>query len=211
MKFCFNCGKELEEGLKFCRYCGKPQSMVTADASAQPGNPGMMQGARAAYGLNGTQVSRYAPTGGNGGSVDVNRLAGAAKQAVNLITRNITASNAPGEMELSSWGSSLASLDPSSLVQSAVGSVGRAAVGTAGRAASEAVKRTAMGRTKANVCPRCGKEQREGAKFCLQCGNPLTSDAPGPVPASTGVNLCRQCGSPLEPGYRFCMKCGAKV
>ena len=32
-------------------------------------------------------------------------------------------------------------------------------------------------------CPVCGNELREGAKFCVECGTPITEDTPQPVTA----------------------------
>lgn len=37
--FCINCGKQLEEGSRFCPYCGAKVPDVTASAPAEPGNP----------------------------------------------------------------------------------------------------------------------------------------------------------------------------
>ncbi len=45
------------------------------------------------------------------------------------------------------------------------------------------------------LCASCGQENREGRRFCAQCGNSL-------------VFGCPSCGSPAEPGERFCGDCG---
>ena len=46
-------------------------------------------------------------------------------------------------------------------------------------------------------CPSCGKETRQGAKYCRECG------------ANLEVELkCVNCESPYEPGQRFCEECG---
>jgi class 3 adenylate cyclase/tetratricopeptide (TPR) repeat protein len=45
------------------------------------------------------------------------------------------------------------------------------------------------------VCPACAAENREGAKFCVECGTPLAL-------------RCPACGAPHEAGQRFCAECG---
>src|SRR5215211_3096914 len=47
-------------------------------------------------------------------------------------------------------------------------------------------------------CPQCQHENREGARFCEQCGARL-------------VRACAQCGSVLSPTARFCSDCGTPV
>src|SRR5215468_5593436 len=47
-------------------------------------------------------------------------------------------------------------------------------------------------------CSKCGTENREGRKFCVQCGQALKL-------------ACPSCGAPSEPGERFCGDCGAAV
>ncbi len=49
-------------------------------------------------------------------------------------------------------------------------------------------------------CPRCGKENLEGAAFCMKCGAGLAL-------------VCPQCGTelPLDPDLRFCFKCGQEI
>jgi Meckel syndrome type 1 protein len=45
------------------------------------------------------------------------------------------------------------------------------------------------------ICPKCQFENREGAKFCKECG----------------VNLelvCSECGTGYELGSKFCDECG---
>jgi len=44
-------------------------------------------------------------------------------------------------------------------------------------------------------CPRCGEHNLEGAKFCNDCGQPLTA-------------ICRSCAHANPPGSRFCNHCG---
>ncbi|MGH9041670.1 MAG: AAA family ATPase, partial [Acidimicrobiia bacterium] len=48
-----------------------------------------------------------------------------------------------------------------------------------------------------STCSECAATNREGRKFCAQCGAPL---APSSCPA---------CGASNEPGERFCGECGA--
>jgi predicted ATPase/class 3 adenylate cyclase len=48
------------------------------------------------------------------------------------------------------------------------------------------------------LCPRCGAENREGRKFCAECGSPLAV-------------VCAACGAANEPGERFCGECGAAL
>ncbi len=45
-------------------------------------------------------------------------------------------------------------------------------------------------------CPRCQAQNREGVRFCEECGNPL-------------VLRCAQCGAEVLRGKRFCGACGA--
>jgi class 3 adenylate cyclase/tetratricopeptide (TPR) repeat protein len=48
------------------------------------------------------------------------------------------------------------------------------------------------------LCPSCGFENREGRKFCAECGAPLAL-------------ACAACGAANEPGERFCGECGAAL
>jgi class 3 adenylate cyclase/tetratricopeptide (TPR) repeat protein len=48
------------------------------------------------------------------------------------------------------------------------------------------------------LCPSCGVENREGRKFCAECGGPLSL-------------ACPACGAANEPGERFCGECGAAL
>jgi class 3 adenylate cyclase len=47
------------------------------------------------------------------------------------------------------------------------------------------------------VCASCGRENREGRKFCVGCGRPLAVEL-----------TCPSCGAPYEPDERFCGDCG---
>jgi class 3 adenylate cyclase/tetratricopeptide (TPR) repeat protein len=50
------------------------------------------------------------------------------------------------------------------------------------------------------VCGSCGRENREGRKFCVDCGRPLVVEL-----------TCATCGAPYEPGERFCGECGTAL
>src|SRR5260370_28326290 len=47
-------------------------------------------------------------------------------------------------------------------------------------------------------CSKCGTDNREGRKFCAQCGTPLKA-------------VCPSCGAENEPGEKFCGECGAAL
>src|SRR3984893_8396674 len=47
-------------------------------------------------------------------------------------------------------------------------------------------------------CIKCGTDNREGRRFCAQCGQPLKL-------------RCPACGAHNEPGERFCGDCGAAL
>ncbi|HJU11994.1 MAG TPA: adenylate/guanylate cyclase domain-containing protein, partial [Candidatus Binataceae bacterium] len=44
-------------------------------------------------------------------------------------------------------------------------------------------------------CANCGRENREGRKFCAECGSRM-------------ITNCGQCGTANEPGEKFCGECG---
>jgi class 3 adenylate cyclase/tetratricopeptide (TPR) repeat protein len=48
------------------------------------------------------------------------------------------------------------------------------------------------------TCPSCGTENREGRKFCSECGTALASG-------------CPSCGAANEPGEKFCGECGTTL
>lgn len=58
-------------------------------------------------------------------------------------------------------------------------------------------------------CPNCDFENRPGARFCKQCGQPLEAqdEASGAPGASQGV-VCQNCGATAKPEARFCPRCG---
>src|SRR5262245_66594863 len=47
-------------------------------------------------------------------------------------------------------------------------------------------------------CPRCGSDNREGAKFCNECAAPL------PL-------RCSACGTENRPGAKFCDACATPL
>src|SRR5262245_22457626 len=48
------------------------------------------------------------------------------------------------------------------------------------------------------TCGNCGAEDREGRKFCAECGTPLAQS-------------CTACGAVNEPGEKFCGECGTAL
>ena len=57
------------------------------------------------------------------------------------------------------------------------------------------------------VCTKCGHENEDGSKFCLQCGAPLEAPAAPAAPQ----NYCPQCGSANDANVRFCQNCGCDM
>ncbi len=51
------------------------------------------------------------------------------------------------------------------------------------------------------ICPKCGFQNPQTAKFCSNCGTPLKA---------TGLK-CPKCGSEVQPGSKFCPNCGEKL
>jgi len=47
-------------------------------------------------------------------------------------------------------------------------------------------------------CGKCGKDNREGRRFCAECGAALAAK-------------CAQCGGSNEPDEKFCGDCGAAL
>ena len=47
-------------------------------------------------------------------------------------------------------------------------------------------------------CPKCQTDNKEGAKFCLECGQKLEVK-------------CPECGHAVPPGAKFCNECGHQL
>ncbi len=47
-------------------------------------------------------------------------------------------------------------------------------------------------------CSTCGSPNRQGAKFCAECGTPLAA-------------VCPSCGSAVDPAAKFCADCGTRL
>ena len=47
-------------------------------------------------------------------------------------------------------------------------------------------------------CSKCGSDNREGRKFCTNCGTPL-------------VATCQKCSAPVQADEKFCGECGAAI
>lgn len=66
------------------------------------------------------------------------------------------------------------------------------------------------------ICPKCGNEMNEGAKFCRKCGTkqeaPQSQEAPQPQEAPPDKGFCANCGTAYNPAEdAFCLNCGAKT
>jgi VWFA-related protein len=55
----------------------------------------------------------------------------------------------------------------------------------------------------AETCLACGETLRPGARFCKQCGKPVT--------VSPQATTCAHCGKALRPGAAYCANCGHRV
>ncbi len=60
-------------------------------------------------------------------------------------------------------------------------------------------------------CLKCGSELKEGQKFCMKCGTPVSTNPKQPAAKQMTAAVCSKCGNPLKPGQKFCMKCGMPV
>jgi uncharacterized membrane protein YvbJ len=47
-------------------------------------------------------------------------------------------------------------------------------------------------------CGKCGTDNREGRRFCAECGAPMAA-------------TCPHCGAANEPGEKFCGECGTTL
>lgn len=57
-------------------------------------------------------------------------------------------------------------------------------------------------------CSKCGSELKEGQKYCMKCGTPVSVKPQTASKQMEAGAVCAKCGSPLKPGQKFCMKCG---
>ena len=57
-------------------------------------------------------------------------------------------------------------------------------------------------------CPKCNKELRPGAKFCVFCGTKLAEESQQVAPQG---NVCPKCNKELRQGAKFCTSCGYKL
>lgn len=55
-----------------------------------------------------------------------------------------------------------------------------------------------------SLCPNCGKQVQDEAKFCAACGYDISENKKETVSKRT----CAACGAPLEEGVKFCAVCG---
>ena len=61
-------------------------------------------------------------------------------------------------------------------------------------------------------CLKCGNELKDGQKFCMKCGTPVSANPQQPASKQASAPaVCAKCGNPLKPGQKFCMKCGTPV
>ena len=54
------------------------------------------------------------------------------------------------------------------------------------------------------ICPVCGKELMDTAKFCASCGSPVAVNIPT-------KKICQVCGQEIAEGAKFCGTCGTPV
>lgn len=61
-------------------------------------------------------------------------------------------------------------------------------------------------------CSECGENLPDNARFCLQCGRPMSEDTTTPMSETAKPSVfCTKCGEKLNVSAKFCLKCGAKV
>ena len=51
-------------------------------------------------------------------------------------------------------------------------------------------------------CSNCGFKNKKGAKFCAECGQPISEKKP---------KFCSECGRQVDAGVKFCDACGASL
>lgn len=55
------------------------------------------------------------------------------------------------------------------------------------------------------MCAKCGVPNKSDAKFCMNCGSPLTGDV------LSKTKTCPACNTRVKEGAKFCMRCGGKI
>ncbi|HSN55361.1 MAG TPA: zinc-ribbon domain-containing protein, partial [Candidatus Sulfomarinibacteraceae bacterium] len=48
------------------------------------------------------------------------------------------------------------------------------------------------------TCTNCGASNPNEAKFCIECGSPVSA-------------ACPSCGTPVVAGASFCLECGTRL
>ncbi len=106
--------------------------------------------------------------------------------------------------------------------------VGLGAGAALGNAFANAMNGGAAGSPQATAtCPSCGAQASQDAKFCPECGKPMTVPKAKCIScqaeiaagskfcpecgASQEAPVCAGCGAKLAAGAKFCPECGAKV
>lgn len=65
-------------------------------------------------------------------------------------------------------------------------------------------------------CTKCGKENKDDAKFCEYCNQPLvssqnkTNTEPKTVSGTNTLGVCPNCGENMSPSQSMCFNCGYK-
>jgi membrane protease subunit (stomatin/prohibitin family) len=54
------------------------------------------------------------------------------------------------------------------------------------------------------ICPKCGFQNQQTAKYCNSCGAPMQASA-------QGTTTCPKCGSSNVAGAKFCVNCGTTL
>lgn len=57
------------------------------------------------------------------------------------------------------------------------------------------------------ICPKCGNELSDGARFCSKCGSKYEEVAT----VKDNKCKCSKCGNELKIGMKFCTKCGTPM
>lgn len=57
------------------------------------------------------------------------------------------------------------------------------------------------------ICPKCGNELSDGARFCSKCGSKYEEVAT----VKDNMCKCSKCGNELKIGMKFCTKCGTPI